>query len=318
MIRLGLVVPCFNEEEVLPETAKQLLEILDKLVVRQIISLNSFILFVDDGSKDSTWNIIKDLHTNSDNIYGLKLSVNVGHQNALLSGLMTAKELADVVISIDADLQDDVEVIEDMLNEYIAGYEIVYGVRDSRKTDSLSKRVTARMFYKFMAFLGTKTVYNHSDYRLMSKKALDVLSKFEERNLYLRGLIPLIGFSSTTVYYDRKLRFAGKSKYPFGKMVNLAVNGITSFSIKPLRMIFALGFMILILSFLALAYIIYSYVSGRAIPGWSSLILSIWFLGAVVLISIGILGEYIGKIYIETKHRPRFSIDTFLSHEDNK
>jgi len=318
MKRLGIVVPCYNEEEVLPEASKQLLEIVQRLASNQIISNNSFVLFVDDGSRDKTWSIIKDLNANSDNIIGLKLSGNVGHQNALLAGLITAKGKADVIISIDADLQDDVSAIEDMLKEYDSGFEIVYGVRDSRKTDSFSKRFTAKLFYKFMTFLGAETVYNHSDFRLMSKKAVDVLSRFEERNLFLRGIIPLIGFSTTSVYYDRKSRFAGSSKYPLKRMINLAVIGITSFSIKPLRMIFGLGFVILLMSFLALAYILYSYFTGQAIPGWSSLIISVWFLGAVILISIGVLGEYIGKIYVETKKRPRYNVDVYLDNETKR
>lgn len=316
MNRLGIVVPCFNEEEVIIETSRQLSELTDGLVKDKIISENSFILYVDDGSKDATWKVIENLHNKYENIYGLKLSANVGHQNALLAGLMTAKEMSDATISIDADLQDDVNVIKDMFIKYKSGYDIVYGVRNSRKTDTFQKRITARLFYKLMSCLGVKTIYNHADFRLMSKRSLDFLSEFKESNLFLRGIVPLIGYSTTTVYYERKPRLAGDSKYPFKRMLNFAIDGITSFSIKPLRIIFSLGFTILLISFIALVYTLYSYFSGQAIPGWTSLILSVWFLGAVILISIGILGEYIGKIYSETKHRPRYNIETFLSHEN--
>ena len=318
MNRLGIVVPCFNEEEVIIETSRQLSELTDDLIKDKIISENSLILYVDDGSRDATWKVIENLHNKYENIYGLKLSANVGHQNALLAGLMTAKEMSDATISIDADLQDDVNVIKDMFIKYKSGYDIVYGVRNSRKTDTFQKRITARLFYKLMSCLGVKTIYNHADFRLMSKRSLDFLAEFKESNLFLRGIVPLIGYSTATVYYERKPRLAGDSKYPFKKMLNFAIDGITSFSIKPLRIISGLGFIMLLISCVALVYTLFSYFTGQVIPGWTSLILSVWFLGALILISIGILGEYIGKIYTETKHRPRYNIETFLSHENQQ
>lgn len=317
MYKLGIVVPCFNEENVLNETVIQLCEIQNNLINEGLISSNSFVLLVDDGSKDATWSIIKNLHNNSKKVYGLKLANNVGHQNALLAGLIRAKEYSDIVISIDADLQDNPHIIKDMVKKYHEGYDIVYGIRNSRKKDTFFKRFTAESFYRLMKSLGVKTIFNHADFRLMSRRALDFLSKFEERNLFLRGIVPLIGYASAKVYYEREPRLAGESKYSLRKMLNFAIDGITSFSIRPLRIIFGLGFIILVLSCFALIYTLVSYFSGKTIPGWTSLILSVWFLGAIVLISIGIIGEYIGKIYTETKKRPRYNEEIFLSHEDN-
>ncbi len=311
-MKLTIVIPCYNENNVVRECNSQIQTILNKLISEQIIDDNSGILFVDDGSKDDTWQIILDTKKQFSNVSGLKLAKNAGHQNALLAGLVTAHKNSDVVISIDADLQDDVQVIFEMINKYNQGFEIVYGVRKAREYDSFFKKYSALLFYKIMFFLGVETIYNHADYRLMGKKALIEFSKFKERNLFLRGLIPLLGFSSTTVYYNRFPRYAGETKYPFIKMMNFALNGITSMSIKPLRLIFLTGFSILLISFAALFYVLYSYYSGKAIVGWTSIILSVWFLGSLILIAIGILGEYIGKIYIETKKRPRYLIEEYL------
>ncbi len=309
MKTLYLVIPCYNEEEVLPETSKRLLKKICDLKEAGRISKDSRILFVDDGSRDNTWNIISSLHDESPYFAGIKLAHNKGHQNALLAGLMTAKEHCDISISLDADLQDDIEAIDKMLTENENGSEIVYGVRSSRKTDTAFKRSTARLFYKFMKFMGVDIVYDHADYRLMSKNALDALSDYKEVNLFLRGIVPLIGFKNSTVSYERSERFAGESKYPLKKMLSFAFDGITSFSVKPIRFVTILGFLIFFASIIAAIYTLISKISGMAVPGWTATMLSIWLLGGLQLLSLGIIGEYIGKIYIESKARPRFIIE---------
>ncbi len=316
MDRLALVVPCYNEEEVLEISAKELKRVLTDLIDKKKISEDSFVLFVNDGSKDKTWELIEKEHKESPMICGLKLAGNVGHQFALTAGLLAAKDMADVTVSIDADLQDDTSVIEEMIDKYHEGKDIVYGVRNDRTKDSWFKRTTAQGFYKVMEVMGVKTVYNHADFRLMSKRAVEHFSKYEETNLYLRGMMPLIGYETDCVYYERKERVAGESKYPLKKMLALAWNGITSFSIKPISMITGLGFLIIVLSLLAAIYAFVSYFCGNVEPGWTSLILSIWFLGGVQLIAIGMIGQYIGKIYIEVKHRPRYNVETLLTHDN--
>lgn len=318
MDRLALVVPCYNEEEVLDISSKELQRVLNDLIQKNKISSDSFVLFVNDGSKDRTWELIEKEHNNSNLVYGLKLAGNVGHQFALTAGLLTAKDYADITISIDADLQDDTAVIEEMVDKYHAGNDIVYGVRNDRKKDSWFKRTTAQGFYKVMELMGVKTVYNHADFRLMSKRALEHFSHFEETNLFLRGMVPLIGYQTDCVYYERKERVAGESKYPLNKMLALAWNGITSFSVKPINLVTSLGFIIMILSILAAIYAFVSYFCGTVEPGWTSLLLSVWFLGGLQLIAIGLIGQYIGKIYIEVKHRPRYNIETILTHVNNK
>ena len=305
---LYVVIPCYNEEEVLPETSKQLKTKIEKLIKSKKISEKSKIMFVDDGSKDQTWNIIENL--TKDKIFsGVKLSRNKGHQNALLAGLLTAKKYADITISMDADLQDDINVIDKMLEEYQKGNEVVYGVRCSRKKDSFFKRFTAQSFYKLMKMLGVDIVYNHADCRLMDQNALEGLSQFKEVNLFLRGIVPQIGYKSSIVYYERNARFAGESKYPLKKMLSFAFDGITSFSIRPLRMIFSTGIIILIISLIIMIYSLIMKFLGNTVDGWTFIVISIWFLGGLQMISIGILGEYIGKTYYETKQRPKFIIE---------
>ena len=316
MDRLALVVPCYNEEEVLEISAKELKRVLTDLIEKKKISEDSFVLFVNDGSKDKTWELIEKEHKESNMICGLKLAGNVGHQFALTAGLIAAKDMADVTVSIDADLQDDTSVIEEMIDKYHEGKDIVYGVRNDRTKDSWFKRTTAQGFYKVMDVMGVKTVYNHADFRLMSKRAVEHFSQYGETNLYLRGMMPLIGYETDCVYYERKERVAGESKYPLKKMLALAWNGITSFSVKPISMITGLGFLIIVLCILAAIYAFVSYFCGNVQPGWTSLILSIWFLGGVQLIAIGMIGQYIGKIYIEVKHRPRYNVETLLTHDD--
>lgn len=316
MDRLAIVVPCYNEEEMLPLTTKELTEVLSDLITKQKIAPDSYILYVDDGSKDSTWDLISKFHKEEKMVYGLKLAGNVGHQNALTAGMLNAMEHADIMISIDADLQDDTAVMEEMVDKFHEGKDIVYGVRNDRKKDSFFKRTTAQMFYKVMAAFGVKTVYNHADYRLMSKRALQEFSKYQEINLYLRGVMPLIGYETDCVYYERKERVAGESKYPLKKMLALAWNGITSFSVKPIDFITALGGFLIFLCVIAAVYALVSYCNGHTVPGWTSLILSIWFLGGMQLVAIGMIGQYIGKIYIEVKHRPRYNVETYLSHEN--
>ncbi len=314
---LYIVIPCYNEEEVLPETSKQLKEKITTLIKGKKIAKESKILFVDDGSKDKTWKLIEEL-TKEDNIFaGVKLSRNKGHQNALLAGLMTAKEHADMAISMDADLQDDINVIDLMIDKYEDGNEIVYGVRGSRKKDSFFKRFTAQSFYKLMKILGVDIIYNHADCRLMSKRALECLSEFKEVNLFLRGIVPQIGLKNEIVYYDRNPRFAGKSKYPLKKMLSFAFDGITSFSIKPLRLILSLGVLILFISIIIMIYSLVVKILGSTVPGWTFITISIWFIGGLQMISIGIIGEYIGKIYSETKQRPRYLIEKTIITNKN-
>jgi len=317
MDKLAIVVPCYNEEEVLEIASKALREVLDNLVKKQKIAEDSFILFVNDGSKDKTWELIEKEHKEHPvTVRGVKLAGNVGHQFALTAGLITAKDMSDVTISIDADLQDDVNVIEEMIDKFHQGNDIVYGVRKERKTDTFFKRVTAQGFYKLMAMMGVKTVYNHADFRLMSKRAVEAFSQYKETNLFLRGMMPLIGYQTDCVYYDRLERVAGTSKYPLSKMLALAFNGISSFSVKPITFVTVLGFVILFCSILAAIYAFVSYFCGTVVPGWTSLILSIWFLGGVQLVSIGLVGQYIGKIYIEVKQRPRYNIEKVLDVEE--
>jgi len=309
---LYLVIPCYNEQEVLHETAKQLLEKMESLMEREMISRESKIMFVNDGSKDRTWEIIEELHKENPIYQGVKLSRNRGHQNALLGGLMTAKEFADMVISMDADLQDDIDVVDQFVEKYYEGCEIVYGVRSARKTDTFFKRFTAEGFYKLIQLLGGEIVYNHADYRLMSKRALNELENYKEVNLFLRGIIPMIGFQSAVVTYERHERFAGESKYPLKKMIALAVDGITSLSIKPIRFIVFLGMFIFLCSIAMLIYSLVQHFLGNTSIGWTSLIVSIWAIGGLQLLAIGVIGEYIGKIYLETKERPKYIIEKVL------
>lgn len=312
MTKLYIVVPCYNEEEVLRETSRRLREKLSALMKVEKISAESKIVFVNDGSKDLTWKIISELHDDDKIFCGINLSRNCGHQNALLAGLMTVKDFADAVISMDADLQDDINAVDEMIDKYVEGYDIVYGVRSKRETDTFFKRFTAESFYKLIKIWGADIVNNHADYRLMSKRALNGLAEFEEVNLFLRGLVPMIGYPSTIVYYERAERFAGESKYPLKKMLAFAFEGITSLTIEPIRLITRLGFIISLLSLLVLLWIFYRYFTGGVVAGWSSTLASLWFLGGLVLLSIGIVGEYIGKIYLETKRRPRFIVSEFL------
>lgn len=314
---LFLVVPCYNEEEVLGETSRRLSEKLRSLISGGKISEKSRVLFVDDGSKDDTWNIISRLSGSDEIFEGVKLSRNEGHQNALLAGLMTAMDKCDMSISLDADLQDDIDAIDEMVDRFREGADIVYGVRSKRKTDSAFKRMTAEGFYKLMNALGAETVYNHADFRLMSRRALEALSSFGEVNLFLRGIVPMIGYRVEVVYYERSERLAGESKYPLAKMISFALQGITSLSIKPIRMITGLGFFIFLISIVVLIYIIAGHFAGHTIPGWSTTVISVWAIGGLIMISLGIIGEYIGKIYLETKHRPRYFIEEYLSG-DNK
>ena len=309
---LYLVVPCYNEEAVLPETARQLEGTLQAMIADGHCGENSRILFVNDGSKDRTWTIIEDLHRTQPHVCGLSLSRNRGHQNALLAGLMFARAHADCAISLDADLQDDIGVLPEFLAKYHDGCDIVYGVRKKRETDTVFKRTTAQGFYKFMQLMGVDVVYNHADYRLMSRRALDGLSEYSEVNLFLRGIVPLIGYRSDYVYYDRHERFAGESKYPLKKMLSFAVDGITSFSVKPLKIISNLGLLISLLSIFGLLYALISKLCGAAVSGWTAIVASIWLLGGVQLLCLGVVGTYIGKIYSEVKARPRYRIDQTL------
>jgi len=313
---LYIVVPCYNEEEVLPLSAEALTGKLKTLISEEKISEKSKILFTDDGSRDSTWGIIERLHSEEALISGIKLAANRGHQNALLAGLMTAKNSADCVISMDADLQDDIDAIDGFLEEYKNGCDIVYGVRSSRRKDSFFKRTTAQGYYKFLKLLGVEIVYNHADYRLMSKRALEALEDYKEVNLFLRGIIPLIGFKTATVSYERKERAAGSTKYPLKKMLSLAFDGITSFSVKPIKLIGNLGVVISILSVFGLLYALISKLLGTAVAGWTAIVASIWLIGGIQLFSLGVIGTYIGKIYSETKARPKYLIETYLDEEN--
>lgn len=313
---LYLVVPCFNEEAVLHETAAELKSRLRQLIQTEKISRKSRILFVNDGSKDQTWPIITALHQEDPLFSGLNLSRNRGHQNALFAGLMTAKKYCDISISMDADLQDDIATIDKMIDAYHRGADIVYGVRNNRASDTFFKRFTAEAFYKLMQHLGVDTVYNHADFRLMSRRALNGLAEFKEVNLFLRGIVPLIGFPSAKVYYERHPRFAGQSKYPLKKMISFALQGITSFSEKPMRLITGMGFLVFVVSIFMLLYTLIRHLAGKTVIGWSSLMISLWFIGGLILLSIGIVGEYIAKVYLETKERPRYIIQEFLNDPD--
>lgn len=315
MTTLYLAVPCYNEEEVLQDTTIKLLKKYNQLIKSGKISDKSRIVYIDDGSKDKTWEIITELHRASPLISGLKMSRNRGHQNTLYGGLMTLKEYADVVISIDADLQDDINAIDEMLEKYEEGCDIVYGVRRKRDTDTFFKRFTAEGFYKILKAMGGEVIFNHADFRLMSKRALDAFADFGEVNLFLRGIVPMLGFKSSTVEYDRFERTAGESKYPITKMLALAWEGITSLSIKPIRMIMWLGIIIFIIAVLFGIYSLVTYFCGFTVAGWTSSFISIWALGGLQLFAIGVIGEYLGKVYLETKHRPRYIVEKFINDE---
>lgn len=306
---LYAVIPCYNEEAVLSETFNRMNTLFSSLISNGRISQDSRIVFIDDGSRDKTWSIISALSETQKNVYGIKLAKNCGHQNALLAGLMEVKDLCDCCISIDADLQDDVNVIPDFLTQFENGCDVVYGIRKQRKSDTVFKRTTAHLFYKFMKLLGADVLENHADYRLMSQRALNALSEFSEVNLFLRGMVRLVGFKSGEVYYDRTPRFAGETKYPFKKMLSFAFDGISSFSIKPIRLVWSLGVIVCIMAVIAAVYSICSHFLWESVSGWTSLMISIWFIGGVQLISVGIIGEYIGKIYKEVKRRPRYIIE---------
>ena len=310
---LYIIVPCYNEQEVLPKTCDMFLGKINELSAKGKISDRSRVLFVNDGSKDKTWEIICDLSRRDEHFQGIAQSRNRGHQNALLAGLMTARGRCDISISMDADLQDDMDAMDRFIEKYNEGCEIVYGVRNKRDTDTVFKRETALMFYRLMKALGVDITYNHADYRLMSNRALNALAEFDEVNLFLRGLAPLVGFQSDVVYYDRSERFAGESKYPLKKMLAFAIDGITSFSVKPLRLITTVGLVIFVLSLFMLVYALVSWIAGHTVSGWTSTLASIWMIGGIQLLSLGVIGEYVGKIYNETKRRPRFIIDRYLS-----
>ena len=319
MNRLFCVIPCYNEQEVLPETSKRLKEKVNSLIERKMISSDSRILLVNDGSKDDTWNIIKKLHEDDEVFQGINLSRNMGHQNALLAGLMTAKDLCDMAISLDADLQDDINAIDAMIEKFNnEGSEVVYGVRSKRTTDTFFKRFTAESYYKLIDAMGAKTVYNHADYRLLSRRALQALSEFGEVNLFLRGIVPMLGFKSDLVYYERAERFAGESKYPLKKMLSFAIEGITSLSTKPIKMITGLGFFIFFVSIAVFVYSLVRYFTGQTIQGWTTTVLSVWAIGGLIMISLGVIGEYIGKIYLETKNRPRFIIESYIGDKEDE
>lgn len=316
MKKLYVVIPCYNEEEVLNETAFRLETKMNEMIEDNFISPKSRVVFVNDGSKDRTWEMIKELHEKNNLFSGINLSRNRGHQNALLAGLMTVKDHCDVSISMDADLQDDIDAMDKMIEKYHQGSDVVYGVRSSRTTDTFFKRFTAEGFYKLMEKLGAKTVFNHADYRLMSKRALEGLAQFKEVNLFLRGIVPMIGYKSDIVEYERAERFAGESKYPLSKMLAFAFEGITSLSVQLIRLIIVFGFIMIFISVLVFCYSLYSYFFGTVSRGWSSLIISLWFIGGMLMVSLGIVGEYIGKIYLETKSRPRFIVEEFLNDEE--
>ncbi|MBR5451461.1 MAG: glycosyltransferase family 2 protein [Clostridia bacterium] len=316
--KLAIIIPCYNEQEVLPMTIQRINSLLCDLMSERKIDFDSFALYVDDGSSDRTWEIIEEKNQSDNYTKGLKLAANSGHQNALLAGLEAVSEIADITVTIDADLQDDERVIEKMIDAYNDGCDIVYGVRSSRKNDSFFKRTTAQGFYKIMNVMGAKTVYNHADFRLMSKRAVKQLLKYNERNMFLRGIVPLIGYKTAMVEYARTKRVAGESKYPLRKMIAFAFEGITSFSAKPITLILGLGFIIVILTLAAMIYALVAHFAGTTVPGWTSLMLSIWFLGGVQLISVGLIGKYVGKIYIESKQRPRYNIEkSHLEDKDN-
>ena len=308
MIRLAIVSPCYNEEEVLETSVNRLTQLYQQLIKEQKITEDSFFLFVNDGSKDKTWDIIKDLSAQDEHYIGICQSRNRGHQNAVLAGLMEAKDKCDITISIDCDGQDDINAMDEMVDAYLDGCEVVYGVRSSRETDTFFKRFTAQGFYKFLAMMGADTVFNHADYRLVSSRVLKEFSNFKEVNIFLRGMFPLVGFKSTCVYYERHERIAGESHYPLKKMLALAFDGITSLSIKPIRIITGLGVVISLVAFALIVYALVSYFTGNVVSGWASSLIVTCFLGGIQLISLGVIGEYVGKIYMETKARPRFIV----------
>ena len=312
MIRLATVSPCYNEEEVLRHSVERLTALFERMISESLISEDSMMVFVNDGSRDRTWQIIRELHAENKFVKGINMSRNVGHQNAIMAGMMTAREWADAVITIDADLQDDIECIPQMVRHFEAGNDIVYGVKVSREADPFMKKFTAQAFYKLQSSMGVESIYNHADFRLMSRRALDMLATYPEHNLYLRGLIPQIGLQHATVDDVISERFAGQSKYTLGKMLRLAINGITAFSVKPLFLIFNLGVLFLIIAFCIGIYVVRALIIGTAVPGWSSLILSIWLVGGFVLISLGIVGTYLGQIYTEVKHRPLYHVAEIL------
>lgn len=314
-LRLAIVAPCYNEEDMLPLSAPRLIALVEELIDSGRIAPDSFLLFVNDGSRDRTWAIIEELHASNPMCHGLDLSRNVGHQNAIMAGMQAAiegPEGADGVITIDVDLQDPLECIPEMIDDYYKGYDVVYGVRSSRASDSFLKRYTAESFYKLQAALGVKTIYNHADFRFMTRRVVEELEKYEERNLYLRGIIPMIGFPSTTVDEVRAEREAGTTKYTVRKMLRLAFDGITSFSVTPIYMILGLGGLFILIALGIAVYVVVSLISGSVVPGWSSLMLSIWLVGGIIMVSIGLVGLYVGKVYIETKHRPRYHINRRL------
>lgn len=313
MIRLATVSPCYNEEEVLRHSAEQLTALFERMIAEGLISEDSMMVFVNDGSRDRTWEIIRELHAENKFVRGINMSRNVGHQNAIMAGMMTAREWADAVVTLDADLQDDIECIPQMVRDFEAGNDIVYGVKVSREGDSFMKKFTAQSFYKIQSSMGVESVYNHADFRLMSRRALDMLSSYKEHNLYLRGLIPMIGLKHTTVDDVISERFAGQSKYTLHKMLRLALNGITAFSVRPLFLIYNIGVLFLVVAFLIGLYVTYSLVVGHVVQGWASLMLSIWLVGGFILISMGIMGTYIGQIYSESKRRPLYHIQEILS-----
>ncbi len=315
---LYIVIPCYNEEPVLPITSELFLQKLTAFIDGGRVAKDSRILFVDDGSKDDTWAVISQLRRKNACFEGLKLSRNQGHQNALLAGLMTAKDFEDITISVDCDGQDDLDAMDKMLDEYQDGAEIVYGVRAARDTDTVFKRNSAKGYYKILHLLGAEVVYNHADYRLMSRRALEALSEFKEVNLFLRGLIPLVGFKSSSVYYDRKERVAGESHYPLSKMLSLAFNGVTSLSVRPLKLITALGFLMSLVSFIAVIVTVIIKLVGYTVQGWTSLLCVIFFLGGIQIFCLGVIGEYIGKMYAETKARPRYIIEENTLQNPNK
>ncbi len=318
MKTIWLVIPCYNEKEVLPETSKQLQGIMEDLIKREKISKASRVAFVNDGSKDTTWEIIVELHRENPLFVGINLAHNRGHQNALFAGLMTAKEYADAAISLDADLQDDVAAIEQFIDKFLEGKDIVYGVRSTRETDTRFKRGTAHAFYKVMNAMGADTLEDHADYRLMSKRALEALSEYGEVNLFLRGIVPTIGYDTDVVYYQRHERFAGESKYPLKKMLSFAVEGITSFSIKPIRMITGLGVLLFSVSVIMLIYFMVLWLLGYTVAGWTTIVISVWGIGGLQLLALGVIGEYIGKAYLEVKHRPRYQIESVLYQKEKE
>lgn len=315
MMKLSIVSPCYNEQEMLPVSAPRIIELMNRLIEEGQIHPDSFVLFVNDGSTDKTWQIISELHSRNPMVHGLDLTANVGHQYAILAGMLTAAEgpdSADAVITIDADLQDPLDCIPEMIQDFKDGSDVVYGVRSSRKTDSFFKRFTAESFYKFQSSLGLKTIYNHADFRLMSRRAILELAKYGERNLYLRGIIPMMGFPASIVEEERAAREAGTTKYTMRKMLTLALDGITSFSIRPMYLILTLGVISVAIGLGIGIYVIVSLIAGRAVLGWSSLMLSIWLVGGMLMISVGLVGVYVGKVYVETKQRPRYHIGRHL------